>query len=162
MLTLQLQASTSALFKDVIDCFGSFAPSSQDMCPIPQEIPSLSQDQACLDFGGIWALATHWEMWSAEPLKGFCLASRIGYSPTFWQSLLVSFLLCLTIIHFMTALAFPLASKLLEAKTYALHRERQGHTLSSLPVAITRLDSFLRVEYHPIDIYHVKHLDYKL
>ncbi|EPY76751.1 RNA binding protein fox-1 1 isoform 1-like protein, partial [Camelus ferus] len=36
------------------------------------------------------------------------------------------------------------AGKLLEAKTYAMHNERQGRILASSPVAVTRLDIFLQ------------------
>lgn len=47
----------------------------------------------------------------------------------------------------MTTFFFSLVGKLLEAKTYATHNERQGHILSSLPVAVTRLDIFLQVRW---------------
>lgn len=57
---------------------------------------------------------------------------------------------------------FPVG-KLWEAKTYATHNERQGHSLSSLPVAVTRLDIFLQVRWMPANRYlSCQKSDYKI
>lgn len=136
----------------------SLTSSSQDVYPIVQKIPNLSLGSGlpgslgCLGHGflvrcipwlhlGRCGIQSCW-----KGLSGVCLAFWLGHSPHF-LAVSPAFISSMSDNNSFYDSRFFLAGKLLEAKTYAMHSERQGHTLSSLPVAITRLDTFLQVRW---------------